>query len=139
MAKSTIKIENDIYIALASTVKEIIKGTFYRRGMRPIDSKDEDAVLTVSSADAEQLQAGRARLNIYVQNIDCGYKTLVANTQRVEEIADRDTEIVETLNHSNIGFNFWLAQSTTMIAVPDKPENFVNITIDFKQNVLTKK
>ena len=134
MAKSTIKIENDIYIALASTVKEIIKGTFYRRGMRPIDSKDE-----VSSADAEQLQAGRARLNIYVQNIDCGYKTLVANTQRIDEIADRDTEIVDTLNHSNIGFNFWLAQSTTMIAVPDKPEHFVNITIDFKQNVLTKK
>lgn len=138
MAKSTIKIENDMYLALAGTLTNIIGGTFYRRGTRPIESKDEDAVLTVSTASAEQIQTGRARLNIYVQNIDCGFKSLVPNTQRIEEIAAKDEEIVKVLNDSYIGFNFWLSQSTGMIAVPDKPEHFVNMTIDFQQNELTK-
>lgn len=70
--KSTAQIEQEMYEVLEQLITSHIGGGFYQSGCRPANSKAEDAVLTATYANASQIQAGRAKLNIYVPDIDCG-------------------------------------------------------------------
>ena len=90
----------EMYNVLETLMGNTIKGTFYPGStiQRPDTATSEDAVLTVSSADAEQIEQGIARLNIYVPDIDCGMPTKVGNTGRLDELAAADEEVVDTLN-----------------------------------------
>lgn len=131
--KSTIRIEMEMYNALETFMGKTIKGTFYPGStiQRPDTATSEDAVLTVSSADAEQIEQGIARLNIYVPDIDCGMPTKVGNTGRLDELAAADEEVVDTLNGADTDYLFALKQATQVLSVPGKSEHFVNITMRF--------
>lgn len=131
--KSTIRIEMEMYNALETLMGKTIKGTFYPGStiQRPDTATSEDAVLTVSSADAEQIEKGIARLNIYVPDIDCGMPTKVGNTGRLDELAAADEEVVDTLNGADTDYLFALKQATQVLSVPGKSEHFVNITMRF--------
>ena len=131
--KSTIRIEMEMYNALETLMGKTIKGTFYPGStiQRPDTATSEDAVLTVSSADAEQIAEGSARVNIYVPDIDCGMPTKVGNTGRRDELAAADEEVVDTLNGADTDYLFALKQATQVLSVPGKTEHFVNITMRF--------
>ena len=75
--KGLTTIEMEMYAALEELMGRTIKGTFYPSETRPLDADTEDAVLTVSNVTADQIQEGRARLNIYVPDIDNGGGSLV--------------------------------------------------------------
>ena len=62
--KNALKIEDDIYNVLVDVFPGIISGTLYKEGTRPTDAKTEDAVIIVSGGDVEQIQTGRAHINI---------------------------------------------------------------------------
>lgn len=130
--KSTLRIEQEMFKALESLMSRTIKGTFYLSTMRPYNANTEDAVVAVSFADAQQIEQGRARLNIFVQDIDCGYTSKVANIERLDELASIDELVIETLNEADTDYLFELAQATQMFEVQGKDEHFVNITINFK-------
>ena len=123
----------EMYNALEALMGKTIKGQFYPGSTikRPDTATSEDAVLTVSSADAEQIEQGIARLNIYVPDIDCGMPTKVGNTGRLDELAAADEEVVDTLNGADTDYLFALKQATQVLSVPDKSEHFVNITLRF--------
>ena len=135
--KSTIRIEMEMYNVLETLMGKTIKGQFYPGStiQRPDTATSEDAVLTVSSADAEQIEQGIARLNIYVPDIDCGMPTKVGNTGRLDELAAADEEVVDTLNGADTDYLFALKQATQVLSVPGKSEHLVNITMRF--NLIT--
>lgn len=130
--KGTTKIELEMYAALEELMGSTIHGTFYPSDLRPLDASTEDAVLTVSNATATQIQEGRARLNIYVPDIDNGGATLVPDKARLMELEELTDKVVETLNEHDTTYIFDLFQATATIAVPGKSEHFLNIGIHFK-------
>lgn len=130
--RSTIRIEQEMFKTLEDLMKKTIKGDFFLSGMRPDNALTEDAVLTVSFADAGQIEQGKARLNIFVPNIDCGYPSKVADKARLDQLASADQSVVETLNEADTDYLFELAQATQTFSVEGKEEHFVNITMAFK-------
>ena len=132
-SKSTIRIEMEMFNALEALMSKLIQGNFYPGSsvQRPDTATTEDAVLTVSSADAGQIEQGIARLNIFVPDIDCGMPTKVGNTGRLDQLAAADEEVVETLNGADTDYLFALKQATQVLSVPGKSEHFVNITLRF--------
>lgn len=130
--KGTTKIELEMYAALEELMGSTIQGTFYPSDLRPLDASTEDAVLTVSNATATQIQEGRARLNIFVPDIDNGGATLVPDKARLMELEELTDKVVETLNEADTAYIFDLFQATATIAVPGKNEHFLNIGIHFK-------
>lgn len=131
-----------MYQALEAEIAKTIKGTFYPPqtsngdegdgAVRGADAETEDAVLTVSTADAAQIQAGKARLNIYVRDIDIGQPNKVADTARLIEIAEKAETFVQELNGADTDYLFDLAQAPNAIAVPGKSEHFVNFVFSFR-------
>ena len=130
--KNTITIEQEILAALEPLFAGRISGNIYPSDCRPLDSKLEDAIITVSSASAEQIQEGRARLNIYVPDINNNSGRLVPDKERLEELALLDEEVVAVLNEANTDYYFDLFQATASIADPDIKQHFVNINLEFK-------
>lgn len=130
--KGQTTIEMEMYAALEELMGNTIKGTFYPSEVRPLEANTEDAVLTVSNATAGQIQEGRARLNIYVPDINNGGEILVPDKARLMELEKITDEVVEKLNEADTAYIFDLFQSTETIAVPGKSEHFVNIGIHFK-------
>lgn len=130
--RSTIRIEQEMFRSLEDLMGKTIKGNFFLSGMRPDNAETEDAVLTVSFADAGQFEQGKARLNIFVPNIDCGFPSKVADKARLEQLASVDESVIDTLNEADTDYLFELAQATQTFQVQGKDESFVNITIAFK-------
>lgn len=122
----------EMYAALEELMGKTIKGTFYPSEVRPLEANTEDAVLTVSNATAGQIQEGRARLNIYVPDIDNGGGSLVPDKARLMELGKIADEVVEKLNEADTAYYFDLFQATATIGVPGKSEHFVNIGIHFR-------
>lgn len=125
-------IEQEMYEALETLITGVIKGGFYQSDCRPANSKMEDAVLTVTYVSPSQIQAGRAKLNIYVSDIDSGAGRPVPDKTRIQELSRIDEEIIETLNHSDTDYLFYLSQGTHSMPDPGTNQHFVNINIGFK-------
>lgn len=131
--KGTLTIEQEMYPVLEVFLDGKIAGSLYPRDCRPVDSELEDAVITVSNATAEQIQEGRARLNIYVPDIDNGSGNPAPDIERLEELSLLDEDIVSALNEADLEYEFDLFQATDTIAVPDVNQHFVNINLEFKR------
>lgn len=132
--KNALKIEDDIYNVLVDVFPCIISGTLYKEGTRPIDAKTEDAVIIVSGGDVEQIQTGRAHINIYVQDIDNGSGNLVGDKDRLTELSDCDETIVEALNNALFEeYSFRLNKMTDTFAEKDINQHFVNVNLEFER------
>lgn len=132
--KNALKIEDDIYNALVDVFPGIISGTLYKEGTRPIDATTEDAVIIVSGGDAEQVQTGRAHINIYVSNIDNGSGNLVADKDRLAELSNYDETIVEVLNNALFAeYTFRLYKMTEAFPEVDINQHFVNVNLEFER------
>ncbi len=130
--RSTAIIEQQMYEYLEGFMADKVSGGFYPSDCRPGNSTQEDAVLTVSYANASQIQAGRAKLNIYVPDIDCGSNRLVPNKARLQELTQLDEAVINTLNEADTDYLYYLSAATHTIGDPDIRQHFVNINIGFK-------
>lgn len=130
--KATSRIEQEMFDALETFFVGKISGNFYPSDCRPADSKVEDAVLTVSKATADQIQEGRARINVFVPDIDNGTGRPVPNKERLDELSSLDELIIDTLNNSDTDYYFDLSQATETVNAVDIKQHFVNIEIEFK-------
>lgn len=130
--KNALKIEDDIYKTLVDVFSGIIGGTLYKEGTRAIDATTEDAVIIVSGGDAEQVQTGRAHINIYVPDIDNGSGNLVIDKDRLTELSDYDETIVEALNNVLFAeYTFRLYKMTETFSEVDIKQHFVNVNLEF--------
>ena len=132
------EIEQFVYDALAPLLSReqgegVISGDLYPEDCRPLDSKEEDAVIAVGTGFAEQIQSGRARLNIFVPDIDNGTGRKVKDKTRLEAISRLDSEIVRLLNEADTDYRWKLFQSTATFAEPDIEQHFVNVNLQFER------
>lgn len=128
-----LQIELDMFEALEGLMGNLIEGTFYTSETRPLDARTDDAVVSVSSVDANELQQGRARVNLFVQDIDNGGEAKVPNKGRLNELASRDQEVIDALNAGVKKFRFRRFAATKVRGVPTKDEHYVNIALTFKR------
>lgn len=132
--KNALRIEDDVYKTLVDVFSGIIGGTLYKEGTRPIDATTEDAVIVVSSGDAEQVQTGRMHINIYVPDVDNGSGNLVEDKARLAELADYDETIVETLNNVLYEeYSFHLYKMTDTFPEPGINQHFANVNLEFER------
>ena len=87
-----------VYEAIKDDVANIIDGSVYQDGCRPYNSiGSEDAVLTVSTLSADQVQEGVIALNIFVPNINNATGLYVPNRARLLALSQRMGDIVDAL------------------------------------------
>lgn len=135
--KSKEQLENMMYRQLETLMKETIKGNFYPSGTRPTDASTEDAVLTVGALDADsQFQTGRAKLNIYVPDINIGKGQMVPDKARIIALSAIDEQVIDTLNQADTDYAYDLNEGTTTLEVPGLSQHIVNINIQFTANNL---
>ena len=130
MTKGASQIESDFYLKLKPSLKKIIKGEVYRNGMRPINSKKEDAVVTYKSGLYGQFQDGEIMLNIYVP--DRSYnKEYVKDYDRCMEIENKAIEIVSKLTDGE----YLISLIETPITIQEEAisQHYVNIRLKYKR------
>ena len=131
--KGTPEIEQDIYDALETFFSTSIGGSLYEEDCRPLDSKAEDAVIIVSAAGAEQIQEGKAKINIYVPDIDNGSGHPVPDKDRAQEISKLEDAIVQTLNDADTGYLFGIDKAAQVFVNRDNKQHFVSISLTFQR------
>lgn len=88
MIKTESQIEQDFYDAIKGTeLQKSVTGKVYKFGLRPFGSTDEDIVIKVTTANAEQMQEGVVTILTYCNNID-GIEVgrMVPNKKRLAEL-----------------------------------------------------
>lgn len=129
--------ELEIYQALEMFFSERLRGGFYTSGTRPEDSRTEDAVVGVSAVTAEQIQTGRARINVYVPDLDNGSGHPVPDKARLAEISSWSDEVAGILDET-LPWEFWLFQAASVSAeridgtTSDSSQHCVTIAVQFK-------
>lgn len=134
MKKGASQIEQDIFNVLESFFSGVIGGTVYMQGCRPLDAATEDVVIAVTSGDADQIQIGRARINIYVPDIDNNSGTPVPNKGRIQELEKFDSAVVVALNTVLFEeYEFYLFEMTDTVKVEEINQHFVIIKLEFER------
>lgn len=134
MKKGTSQIEQDIFNVLENFFSGVIGGTVYMQGCRPLDAKTEDVVIAVTSGTADQIQAGRARVNIYVPDIDNNSGALVPDKERIQELEKFDSAVVVALNTVLFEeYEFYLFEMTDIVKAEGINQHFVNIKLEFER------
>ena len=113
MAKTATQIQGDVYQLLKnSTLCSMISGDVYRKGMRPRDSKLEDAVVIFTTGLPDQIQIGVVTINIYVPDIDAyNNGVMVENGLRSSQLELLAAEWVDSLKAGVSNYKFRLQQT----------------------------
>jgi hypothetical protein len=131
MKKTAGQIEKDVYVLIKnSAVCSFISGSLYRQGMRPPNSKEEDAVVSFSTGIDGQIQEGIVILNVYVEDIvvnDCKVK----NIPRCTAIEDVLNTFVESISVTE-NYLFKLDKMIQSFQENEIEQHFVNCRIKFK-------
>lgn len=129
MIKSELEIEQDVYDLLKDELKGIIKGKVYKNGCRPVDAHTEDAVISVPSASADQIQIGNVKVNVYVSDIKDA-----PNKRRLTELSKLHEHLCELMNELTTDeYNFYPGRAARVYEEPDIHQHFVNFDIDFER------
>lgn len=134
MNKTAKQVQGDIYAMLCvSPLADNISGNVYRAGMRPRDSKSEDAVVTFTAGVSTQIQTGIVTVNIYVPDIDTEQNgVLVENSARCEELEIAAQQWVDSLTADKSNYRFKLSQTITTDADEEIAQHFVVIKLEFQ-------
>lgn len=134
MATKTGKqIEGDIYQMLKdSTLSTMISGGVYRKGLRPRDSKLEDAVVIFTGGFPNEIQTGVVTVNIYVPDI-APYENgvLTEDGARTEEIEVFAKEWVKSLTLDRSCYKFRLSQTIYTEEEPTIHQHFVVVKLAY--------
>lgn len=127
-------IEGYIYDRLRnSTLNGLISGSVYREGMRPRDSRLEDAVVVFTAGLSEQIETGELTVKIYVPDVDPYQNgTLVRDARRGAEIETAASSWVEGLRTAQDGYLFSLAD--TIRSRPDDTigQHYVSVHLKYR-------
>ena len=129
------QVQGDIYRFLKdSDLSAMVSGGVYRRGMRPRDSRLEDAVVTFVAGLAESaIQTGVVVVNIYVPDIDpyCN-GVMTENSRRTEEIEAAASQWMTTLTCARSNYKFHLAATIQTFEDTDIHQHFVSVRLGYE-------
>ncbi len=133
MTRTSKQVQGDIYRFLKdSDLSMMISGGVYRNGMRPRDSKAEDAVVTFITGTVGDVQSGVVVVNIYVQDVDpWSDGVLVENSERTEEIEVAADQWVESLTCALSDYKFGLAAAIQTFEEPAIHQHFVSVRLRY--------
>ncbi len=134
MAKTSKQIQGDIYRLLrGSTLYKQITGEVYRAGMRPRDSRKEDAVVIFTAGLADQVQTGVVTVHIYVPDKDpYGNGVWVEDGQRLEEVERLAQQWVDSLTTDVSCYYFKLQQTICTEEAEDINQHYVVVRLKYK-------
>lgn len=127
------QIENDVFNLLrAGSLSKMISGEVYKFGMRPRDSKEEDAVVKFVAGIPDQIHTGVVVACIYVPNISPWENgVLVRNIPRCKELETAASEWVSKLTAAVSDYKFRLAQTIYTEEEPDINQHFISIRLNY--------
>ena len=130
--KTSRQVQGDIYRSLrASALAKAISGDVYRQGLRPRDSRREDAVVVFTTGTSGQVQDGIVTVNVFVPDIDpLDDGALVEDTRRTEELEALAQEWVEGMRCP--GYLFRLAEAVHTQWEPSIGQHFVVVRIRWR-------
>ena len=131
--KTSRQVQSDVFRFLKdSALSEMISGGVYRSGMRPRDSRAEDAVVTFVTGMNGDTQTGVVVVNIFVPDIDpYANGVLVENSERTEEIEGEAARWVESLTCALSNYKFRLAATIQTFDEPSRREHFVTVRLGY--------
>lgn len=128
------RVQGDIYRLLRqSDLARGLSGDVYREGMRPRDSRKEDAVVIFTSGLSEQIQTGVVTVNVFVPDRD-GDMTgvLEEDGQRAEELEAAAAAWVKSLTAERSCYRFRLQQAIYTEAEEETNEHFIVIKLAYE-------
>jgi hypothetical protein len=137
MKKTAGQIEADIFalikasdLIVTSPGNKPIKGKLYRKGTRPIKSKEEDAVVIFKTGLDGQIQTGALVINIFVPNIDNGSGAKVMDVQRCTELEAIANNILASLKPSD--YKFKLGTIIQSFESEGQEQHYISIDLRFE-------
>ena len=116
-----------------SPIKDLIGGDVYLAGLRPVNSKKEDAVVSFQTGLDGQFQKGNVNVNIYVPDVNFtdvyGVSTLIKNFNRCALIERACSEFVLSLKANK--FRFKLATTIQTYEYVDTKQHFINMRLKY--------
>lgn len=107
MRKTSEEIEEDVYHLIKDHFKDVLKGSVYRKGMRPMNATDEDAVVSFLTGMEGQFQTGVIIVNFYVPNVPLtAHSNLVEDKKRIGELLREIIKIKDGRLLDNIEYLF---------------------------------
>lgn len=135
MAKTSKQIQGDIYRLLKDStlyMQKLLSGEVYRAGMRPRDSRKEDAVVIFTAGLADQIQTGVVTVHIYVPDTDpYGNGVWVEDGQRLEEVERLAQQWVDSLTTDVSCYYFKLQQTICTEEAEDINQHYVVIRLKY--------
>ncbi|MCC8036706.1 MAG: hypothetical protein LIP02_01000 [Bacteroidales bacterium] len=134
MAKTAKQVQTDIIALLrGSELATEISGKVYRNGLRPRDSRLEDAVVIFTTGLPDEIETGVVTVNIYVPDID-PYENgvLVEDGERTETLEILAQGWVDSLLGSGTNYVFELRQTIYTEAEPDIKQHFVVVKLGYR-------
>lgn len=134
MAKTGKQIQGDIRrFLMDSSLSKEIAGEVYRNGLRPRDSRKEDAVITFTAGMPDQIETGVVTINIFVPDIDPDDNgTWVEDGSRTEEMEKLAQAWADSLTAKVSCYKFKLQQAIHTEAEPDIHQHFVVVKLKYE-------
>lgn len=133
MEKTEKEIEKDVYRIISnSTLKDEIKGSFYRAGMRPKNAVSDDAVVKFLTGIDGQEQNGIVLVHIYVPNIKISADgELAEDIARVEHLEAVVNDIIDGIDDAE----YWFEKDATPKSYPAEgvEQHFINVRIKYRR------
>ena len=128
------RVQGDIYRLLKrSSLAAALSGQVYRQGMRPRDSRQEDAVVIFTTGLPDQVQSGVVTVNIFVPDVEgVGTGVLEEDGKRCEEIEAAAAAWVKTLTADKRCYRFSLQQTIYTEAEPETNQHFVVVKLKYR-------
>ena len=134
MVKTGRQIQGDIYRFLkGSTLAQQISGEVYRNGMRPRDSRKEDAIVNFTAGLPDQIQTGVVTINIYVPDIDFDDNgTWVEDGERTEQMEILAQAWADSLTTAISNYKFRLQQTIYTESEPTINQHFTVVKLMYE-------
>lgn len=131
--KTSKQIQGDVYRMLKdSLLADEITGGVYRKGMRPRDSRLEDAVVAFTAGTPGEIQSGVVTINIYIPDIDpYDNGVYVEDGERAEELERLAADWVQDLTADRSDYLFSLQNTITTEEDEEIRQHFVVVKLRY--------
>ena len=134
MAKTSKQVQGDIYRLLRDSVLYTqITGEVYREGLRPRDSRKEDAVVEFTTGVPDEIETVVGEVHTHVPDIDPWHNgVLVEDAERTQQVERLAQEWVDSLTCEVSCYKFHLRQTIYTEEEADIRQHFVVVRLGYE-------
>ena len=130
MRKTASQVEADIYtLVKTSALKSAVNGDVYRAGMRPLNSKKEDIVVSFMTGLPGQVEVGTVTLSVFVPDMD-NNGMRVKNISRIKTLEGLCDTFANTFNAE---YRMELGNTIQAFKAENIDQHFIDVKLKFKR------